>query len=151
MSSVAISLVVCACVFAGTLLGMFLRRVLPEHHLNAESKNTVNMGIGLVGSMSGIALGLLVACAAGKYDTQKNELTELSAKFVMVDRILAHYGPEAKVSRDLLRQTVVNTLGRIWPGSGSEHARLDPRTTGGEEACAVHGDAESDAHSSDGL
>jgi len=77
---------VCACVFGGALLGIFLRRLLPEHHLNADSRSTVNLGIGLIGTMSGIALGLLVASAAGKYDTQKNELTKLSADFVLLEK-----------------------------------------------------------------
>jgi len=49
------NLIVCACVFGGALLGMFLRRVLLEHHLNADFRSTVNLGIGLIGTMSGIA------------------------------------------------------------------------------------------------
>jgi hypothetical protein len=51
MSPITTSLIVCACVFGGALLGMFLRRVLPEHHLNADSRSTVNLGIGLIGTM----------------------------------------------------------------------------------------------------
>jgi len=132
MSPITTSLIVWACVFGAALLGMFLRRVLPEHHLNADSRSTVNLGIGLIGTMSGIALGLLVASAASKYDTQKNELTKLSAEFVMLDRILAHYGSETKESRDLLRGAVVHTLDRIWPEDRSQHARLEPTATGGE-------------------
>jgi hypothetical protein len=111
---------------------MFLRRVLPEHHLNADSKSTVNMGIGLIGTMSGIALGLLVASAAGKYDTQKNELTKLSADLVLLDRVLAHYGSETKESRDLLHGTAIRMLDRIWPRDRSQRARLEPAATGGE-------------------
>jgi len=133
MTPVLISLIAFLCVFGATLFGMYLRRVLPEHHLNAESRSTVNLAIGLIGTVSGIALGLLVAFAAGKYDTQKNELTEMSAKLALLDRGLAHYGPEAKESRDQLRKTVVRTLDRIWPESRSEHSQLDPTGTGGED------------------
>ena len=64
----------------------FFAAFSPEDHLNADSKSTVNLGIGLIGTMSGIALGLLVASAAGKYDTQKNELTKLSADFVLLEK-----------------------------------------------------------------
>jgi hypothetical protein len=71
------SLIVFACVFGGALLGMFLRRTFPKQHLSGDARSTVNLGIGLIGTMSGIALGLLVASAASKYDTQKNELTKL--------------------------------------------------------------------------
>jgi hypothetical protein len=132
MSPITTSLIVCACVFGGALLGMFLRRVLPEHHLNADSRSTVNLGIGLIGTMSGIALGLLVASAASKYDTQKNEVTKLSAECVLLDRILAHYGSEAKESRDLLRGTVIRMLDRIWPQDRSQQAHSEPTATGGE-------------------
>jgi hypothetical protein len=132
MSPITTSLIVCACVFGGAVLGMFLRRVLPEHHLNADSKSTVNLGIGLIGTMSGIALGLLVASAASKYDTQKNEVTKLSADFVLIDRILAHYGSETEESRDLLRGTVVRMLDRFWPQDRSQHAHLEPTATRGE-------------------
>jgi hypothetical protein len=134
MSPVTISLIICTCVFAGALLGMFLRRILPEHHLGADSKNTVNLGIGLIGTMSGIALGLLIASAAGKYDMQKNELTEMSAKLVLVDRILAHYGPEAKESRDLLRASLVRMVDQIWPKDHSQGTHLAPTAAGGEYA-----------------
>ena len=35
-----------ACLFGGALLGMLLRRILPEHHLNADSKDVVKLGMG---------------------------------------------------------------------------------------------------------
>jgi len=132
MSAITTSLMVCACVFGGALFGMFLRSVLPEHHLTADSKSTMNLGMGLIGTMSGIALGLLVASAAGKYDTQKNELTKMSADLVMLDRVLAHYGSETKESRDLLRGTVARILDRIWPKDRSQGVKLDPAGSGGE-------------------
>ena len=79
MSSVAIGLIVFACVFGGALLGIFLRGVLPPHHLSAGTKDIVRLGMGLVGTMAALVLGLLVASAKGSYDAQSNELTELAA------------------------------------------------------------------------
>ena len=71
---------------------------------------TVRLGMGLVGTMAALVLGLLIASAKGFYDTQSSELTELSAKVVLLDRILAHYGPETKEIRDLLHSAVARTL-----------------------------------------
>jgi hypothetical protein len=82
---------------------MYLRKALPEHHLNAESRDLVKLGVGLIATMSALVLGLLVASAKGSYDTQRNEVLQLSGKVVLLDRILAHYGPEAKEARDLLK------------------------------------------------
>ena len=50
--------------------------------------------MGLVGTMAALVLSLLIASAKGFYDTQSSELTDMSAKVVLLDRILAHYGPE---------------------------------------------------------
>jgi fluoride ion exporter CrcB/FEX len=70
MSVTAIRLMVFACVFGGALFGMFLRALLPEHQLSADTKDTVRLGMGLIGTMSALVLGLLIASAKGFYDTQ---------------------------------------------------------------------------------
>lgn len=95
-------------VFGGALLGMRLRAVLPEHHLNAESKYIMKLGIGLVGTMVALLLGLLIASARDFYETQRKELAQMSAKIVLLDRILARYGPEAEEARSKLREAVVH-------------------------------------------
>lgn len=116
MGAVSISLIVLACVFGAALLGMVLQTVLPRHHLHAESKDVVKLGMGLVGTMSALVLGLLVASAKGSYDAQSSEITDLAANIVLVDRMLAHYGPEAKEVRGLLRNTVSVTIDQLWSG-----------------------------------
>jgi hypothetical protein len=128
MSSVAISLIVFACVFGGVLLGMFLRTALPEDHVSADSKGAVNLGIGMIGTMAALVLGLLVASAWSFYSSQKDELTLVSAKFVMLDRLLAHYGPEAKDTRAVLRSDVGVFLDRMWPGERPSHTLGVPNT-----------------------
>jgi hypothetical protein len=49
MSSITISLIMFACVFGGALFGILLHAVLPPHHLSADSKDIVKLGMGLVG------------------------------------------------------------------------------------------------------
>lgn len=48
------------------------------------------MGLGLVGTMTTILLRLLVASPKSFYGSQTDELTEMSAKVVLLDRVLAH-------------------------------------------------------------
>lgn len=115
MSSIATSSIAFACVFGGAVIGILLRSHLPEHHLSSDSKETVKIGMGLVATMSALVLGLLVSSAKAFYDTQSAELTQLSADVVLLDRMLAHYGPETKEARDELRVAVVESLDRIWP------------------------------------
>ena len=126
MGSVAISLIVFACVFGGAVFGMFLRAALPPHHLSADSRDVVKLGMGLVATMSALVLGLLVSSAKTFYDGQSTELTEISARIVMLDRVLAHYGPETKEARDLLRGVVVRAIDRIWPQEGTRTSEVHP-------------------------
>ena len=114
MNSIVIRLFVLACTFGGALLGMLLRAVLPERHLSGDSKETVRLGMGMVATMAALVLGLLVASAKNFYDTQSSDLTQLSANVVLLDRVLAHYGPETKEARDLLRGAVARSLNLIW-------------------------------------
>src|SRR6516164_300220 len=115
MSSMAISGIVFACGFGGALLGMILRPILPEKHLSAESKDLVRLGMGLIGTMTALVLGLLVASAKSSYDTQRNGVAQLSANLIMLDRTLAHYGPDAKETREQLQVAVTDMLQRTWP------------------------------------
>jgi hypothetical protein len=52
MIFIVIRLIVFACTFGGALLGMFLRAVLPERHLSADSKETVRLGMGMIATMA---------------------------------------------------------------------------------------------------
>ena len=115
MSSISISCIVFACIFGGTLLGMVLRAFLPEHHLSAESKDVVKLGMGLIGTMTALVLGLLIASAKNSFDTQRNGLAQLSANIILLDRALAHYGPESKDAREMLRASVADMLQHTWP------------------------------------
>lgn len=131
MSPITISFIVFACVFGGALSGILLRAALPEHHLSTDSRDIVKLGMGLVGTMSALVLGLLVASAKGSFDAQSTELTQLSANIVVLDRVLAHYGPEAKETRDLLRGVVGRALDGMWSKDASSSSS-EPRSAGGE-------------------
>jgi hypothetical protein len=110
MSSITVSFITFAIVFGCALVGMVLRSVLPQHELTSDSKDVVKLGVGLIATMAALVLGLLIASAKTSYDTQNSELTELSSRVVLLDRVLAHYGPETKEARDLLRSSVAHAL-----------------------------------------
>ena len=115
MSALIISLIAFACIFGGTLLGMFLRTILPGHHVSDESKDAVKLGIGMIATMAALVLGLLIASAKGNFDTMSSELRQAGARVILLDRVMAHYGPETKEARDLLRRSIASTIKRIWP------------------------------------
>jgi hypothetical protein len=132
MTPAAIGCVAFACVFGGALIGMALRRILPEHHLSADSKEVIKLAMGLTATMSALVLALLIASAKSSYDAQRNELTQLSATIILLDRGLAHYGPETKGARDLLRRYVAEMHDQIWENDRASAAELEPTAMLGE-------------------
>ena len=127
MSSMTITGIVFACIFGGTLLGMILRVLLPEQHLSAESKDVVKLGMGLIGTMTALVLGLLIASAKNSFDTQRNGLAQLSANIIMLDRALAHYGTESKGVREMLRASVADMLQHTWPQENPQSGRAEAK------------------------
>jgi hypothetical protein len=115
MSSLEICGIIFACIFGGALLGMILRSKLPPEHLSPESRNLVGLSMGLIGTMTALVLGLLVASAKNSFDTQRNGLAQLSAKVIFLDRMLAHYGKESKEARAMIKASVDDMLQRTWP------------------------------------
>jgi hypothetical protein len=67
-----------------------------------------------------------VASAKGSFDSQKSGLTQLAANVILLDRILAHYGPEAKDVRAQLRQNVEGMLNQVWPGNREQGSQVQP-------------------------
>jgi len=133
MNAALVSIGTFACVFGAGYLATRLRRTLPEHHLSADTKDTVKLTMGLVATMTALVLGLLVASTKASYDAEKAGVISISAKAAMLDRMLAHYGPDSAHARDLLRQAFQGMINHLWPTTGSQAAQLDPTASSGEE------------------
>src|SRR6266576_2683259 len=106
MSPTHIALLSLVSVLSGAALGIFVRAVLPQDHLSTDTKDTVKLAMGLVATMAALVLGLLVASAKGAYDTQKDAVVQMAGKIAFLDRILAHYGPDAAQARAMLKHAV---------------------------------------------
>jgi hypothetical protein len=126
MNSTLIALIAFASIFAAALLAMRLRAALPDHHLSAETKDSVRVGMGLVATMTALLLGLLVASAKGSYDAQRANVIQIAAKVGFLERVLTVYGPEADPARELLRREVESVIPRLWPDKQSGGAPTNP-------------------------
>ncbi|HEY2876661.1 MAG TPA: hypothetical protein VGJ56_32400 [Reyranella sp.] len=114
MSALATSLIVVAILIAGALGGVWLRRILPEEHLDQHTRDVVRLGAGLLATIVGLVLGLLISSAKSNYDTQRDEVRQLAAQLIMLDQQLYEYGPEARPVRVALRNAVPVVIGRMW-------------------------------------
>ena len=126
MSPITITVVVFAFVFGGALLGIFIHSLLPQERLDSDSKEAVRLGMALVGTTVALVLGLLIASGKGFYDMQSSEVTQLAADVGLLDRTLAHYGPETKEIREHLRSSVARMVDVTWAQDGSDKTRFTP-------------------------
>jgi Protein of unknown function (DUF4239) len=127
MSSVAISFFVFTLTFAGALIGMALRRALPQDHLGQDAKDTMRLAVGLVITMTGLVLGMLVSSAKTYYDSQKSKIAAMSTDIILLDTSLTAFGPEAAQARVLARMFVEDAIDRIWPSEKSRSSQLRPK------------------------
>jgi Protein of unknown function (DUF4239) len=126
MSPIALACLVFAGAFGSAMVAMLLRRVLPGHHLDADSQSAIKQGLALIATLTALVLGLLVASAKGTYDTQNGAVKQMAANVLLLDRILAAYGKETKEARELLRRAVTVSLERIWSEDSGQSAKLAP-------------------------
>jgi hypothetical protein len=134
MSPTTLALTSAGCIFAGTLVGLALRRFLPDHHLNADSKDAIKVGAGMVTMMAAMVLGLLVSSAKNNFDDTTDAITQSGAKVILLDRVLRTYGPETGDLREGLRRGVATALQILWPeGPGQDAALKAFESTAGIE------------------
>lgn len=134
MNAILFTAVISACLFGAVLLGMGLRRLLPEHHLSQDTKDTVRLAMGMVATMAALLLGLLVSSAKGDYDNEQSNVRQIAAKVAFLDRVLADYGPEAAEIRVQLRAMTEEAVRRMWPGEGNRPVQLAPTASAGDAA-----------------
>lgn len=125
MSAWAVGLITLACVCAGAALGVFLQRVLPEHHLNESSRDVVKLVSGLIATLSALVLGLLIASSKNAFDAVNDAFKDGAARVILVDRVLAQYGHEAKESRNLIRIAVGGRIRALFPDELAPGAASD--------------------------
>ena len=137
MNTTLTALVVFGCLVGAVLVGRGLRRMLPQEHLSADSRDVIKLAIGLVATMSALVLGLLVSSAKGSYDTERSEVIQMAAKVAFLDRLLAIYGPEAAEARVGFHDAVKQAVQQMWPEEARQPAQLAPNTQAGNVVYGV--------------
>src|SRR3954469_23436174 len=115
MTSIILSSIGLTCMIGGMLIGLVVRRLVPEQYLRDVSRDSVKTGAGLIATLAALVLGLLVTSAKNAFDAMNAELTQVSTKIILLDRALARYGDAANATRESLGRTVRETAWRIWP------------------------------------
>jgi Protein of unknown function (DUF4239) len=114
MSALALSCSIFVLTLGGIFLGTLLRRAVPQHHLSKDSQDVVRLGVGLIGTIAALVLGLLIATAKSSFDTQNTQVKQITADIILLDKLLAQYGPEAGPIREQMRGTIEPFADQLW-------------------------------------
>jgi hypothetical protein len=114
MTALTVALVTFALVFSGALLGMYFRNVLSEHHLREDVRDVIKLSTGLIGTMSALVLGLLIASAKSSYESKSTEIKQITANIILLDVELEQYGSDAQNVRIALRKAIPPLIDQIW-------------------------------------
>lgn len=137
MNTTLTAVIVFGCLIGAVVLGRSFRRLLPEDHLTADSRDTIKLAMGLVATMSALVLGLLVSSAKGSYDTARNEVIQMAAKVAFLDRVLAVYGSEAAEARTRFHEAVKAAIGQMWPEQAGRPGKLGSNVQAGNAVYAA--------------
>jgi uncharacterized protein YneF (UPF0154 family) len=94
MHSVTISVTVGLLAFAMGLLGLYIKRHLPERHMSTASRDMIGAIMGLLSLLLALVLGILVGSAHEFFTSQKAELESLGARSLELELAFRQYGPE---------------------------------------------------------
>lgn len=136
MNASVVGAIVFVCAFAGAMFGMWLRNVLPKHHFDTESRDTIKVGIGLIATMTALVLGLVTASAKSSFDDVNTAVKQSATQILALDRTLARYGSETSEIRGGLKRALGARIQMIWPQDSSKAANLDPTRVPGVEGLA---------------
>src|SRR4029453_4970831 len=106
MSALALSCVIFLLVLGGIFIGTAFRRALPKNHLSKETHDVVRLGAGLTAKIAALVLGLLIGGAKSSFDTRSSQVNQLTANVILLDNLLAQYGPEATPLRKGVRGAI---------------------------------------------
>ncbi|SKA31086.1 Protein of unknown function [Enhydrobacter aerosaccus] len=132
MSPLTISLLIGGLLVAGATAGVALRRVLPDSHLDAHTKDVVRLGCGLIATISGLVLGLLINSAKTTFETQRDEVKQVTANVILLDQALERFGPESRDARLHLRKIVPDIANHIWRDANRRNNGVFYSVDGGE-------------------
>lgn len=74
----------------------------------------IKLATAVVGTLSALALGFLIASAKTSFEDAQTELRTSTARVLLLDRVMLHYGPETAEARRLLARLVEARLQQNW-------------------------------------
>ena len=116
MSPLVLSLIAFVVILGAGLAGASL----PGHQLPEDTRDVVRLGAGLIGTIAGLVLGLLIGSANSSYEAQNNQVQQMTADVILLDNLLGQYGDQTHQARALLRGAIQPFVERVWATRNAE-------------------------------
>jgi hypothetical protein len=126
MNPIAIGGIVFVCTFGGAMVAMCASSRMPDQHLSPASIAVIRLAMAFVVALATLVISLMISSARSSFVTKDGEYRRGAADIIMLDRALAHYGPETKNARDLLRRVAETKLRDFWPEDSAPREQSRP-------------------------
>jgi hypothetical protein len=97
------------------ILGTYWGTRLPAQHLEGNGRDAAKLAAGLVTTLAALVMGLLVKSSSTTFHSANTGFAEMSAKIILLDGALAHFGRDSSILRQELRMTVTTLHQQLWP------------------------------------
>lgn len=124
MMSVWFSVPVGILAFASGSLGLYLKKLLPDTHVET-ARPMIAAVIGLLTLLLALVLGNIVGSVHRFYVMQKSELDNLATEALQLDMTLAEYGDETKELRARLKEEMIESHKMFWGRGNAADSRSD--------------------------
>ncbi len=115
-------------VSAGAFVGWIVGQRLP-HQVTDEIKGLVTISTAVVATVSALSLGLLLSTANTAFTARGNNVTQISAELIRLDRMLRWYGADADAARETLRHYAECKATDLFPEKPEDPVRVDNPAT----------------------
>jgi hypothetical protein len=123
-----IGLIAFCCIFGSALVGFAIVRKLPEDCRTDGTQKIVQNVMSVVGVLSALVLGLLIASTKSNFDTRSGEVQQFASNLTLLDRELSLSQPEAKDLRGALRAFTARKIALTWPHDHTAPVMHDAET-----------------------
>ena len=126
METVSAGLLAFAVIFGGGLAGCAIGMIVPEHHRTAPTERVVQNATRTMSLLSALVLGLLVATAKNKFDTNNSQIEHFAADLMSLNSQLVNFGPGTNDASALLKEYTTAKIADVWqsydgPKPGPDH------------------------------
>jgi hypothetical protein len=124
MTSLLVAIIVAILAYCSGLAGLHLQKRVPEEHMTGGSRDMILAVIGLLTLLLALVLGTIVGNSYAYFATQKFELEAFASHALLLDQALADYGPDAKPTRDRLKETLTQSYHLFWGADDADPERF---------------------------